>query len=352
MFDKLVRTPARIALPLLLLAAPAAAQEPTEQQREHVVRRGDTLWDLARAYLNNPFLWRVIYEANRGVVENPHWIYPAERLIIPGIPSESVSPPLGDEFLVPTSPVVPAESAAAPVTVSEVDLRRPVVPLAEVLATPWLTAGEQVSGRVIRLADPAAQRDRLAATLLPQSRVVLGELAGMPAAGDSFVVVRFGRRVGEFGHVVEPLGILRIDSVTPTTSMARLVRQFGDARVGDVVLPLDALPAIGLGQPEPVMDGPTAELVAFLNPEPLHATTDLAFVSAGRAAGIGIGDEFDVYVPARPAARESTEQLPHTVVGTVRVIRVTDRTSTVRVLSVTSSALQGGLPVKLVRRMP
>ena len=66
----------------LLLAAPAFAQQPQQTQpKEHVVRKGDTLWDLARSYLNDPFRWPMIYEANRRIVENPHRIFPAEKLV-------------------------------------------------------------------------------------------------------------------------------------------------------------------------------------------------------------------------------------------------------------------------------
>ena len=51
---------------------------------EHVVREGDTLWDLAGEYYADPFRWPMIHEANLGEVEDPHWIYPTERLLIPG----------------------------------------------------------------------------------------------------------------------------------------------------------------------------------------------------------------------------------------------------------------------------
>ena len=40
--------------------------------------------DLAQRYYSNPFEWRVIWNANREVVEDPNWIYPDEVIVIPG----------------------------------------------------------------------------------------------------------------------------------------------------------------------------------------------------------------------------------------------------------------------------
>src|SRR5688572_30622490 len=49
----------------------------------HVVKKGDTLWDLAMAYLKDPFRWPEVFQRNTDIVENPHWIYPAETIRIP-----------------------------------------------------------------------------------------------------------------------------------------------------------------------------------------------------------------------------------------------------------------------------
>jgi hypothetical protein len=343
----LARRTLRLVVPVaaLVMCTPLVAQqpEPATQQREHVVRRGDTLWDLARAYLANPFLWPLIYEANRAVVENPHWIYPAERLIIPGLTPHSAAEPMGqpvDEAAFAEPPVV--EEPGATTVVASLDLRRPIVPLAEYLAAPWLstTAERQTTGRIERKVDPSAALDRLPSSLHPNERVLL---SGSAQLGDSLLVVRFGRRIRDRGRLVEPMGVLLVDSVTTAGSTARLVRQFGEVRVGDVFMPVGTVPDIGLGEPEPVSSGLEGHLLQFVAQEPLHGTTDLAFITPGRAENIGIGDEFAVYVPSQTVA---------TQVAVVRVIRVDDQSSTVRVIGVTGGGLTDGLPIRLIRRMP
>ena len=64
------------------LGAQATAVADTAQM-SYSVKKGDTLWDIARAYLKNPFRWPEIFQRNTDVVKNPHWIYPGEVIRIP-----------------------------------------------------------------------------------------------------------------------------------------------------------------------------------------------------------------------------------------------------------------------------
>ncbi len=57
-------------------------------QKIHVVKNGDTLWDLAGYYYDNPFIWRNIYNANLDKIDDPHWIYPGQEFIIPDVPDD------------------------------------------------------------------------------------------------------------------------------------------------------------------------------------------------------------------------------------------------------------------------
>jgi hypothetical protein len=52
----------------------------------HVVRRGDTLWDICGYYFNDPWQWPKVWSYNAQIT-NPHWIYPGDlvRLLPKGM---------------------------------------------------------------------------------------------------------------------------------------------------------------------------------------------------------------------------------------------------------------------------
>ena len=355
---------ALFALVLLGCVSAQAAAQQAPQQRQHTVRRGDTLWDLSGSYLGNPFLWPMIYEANRNVVEDPHWIYPLEVLVIPPITPVSARAPVGDPLgaplgegerprgVVAAAPEPAAGEAAA--ELATVDLRRPVIPPAEYRATPWLSPSTEslVRGRLVALGDPSEAQNTLPATLHPNYRVHLGQLRGpAPQPGDSMLVVRFGRQVAGFGQVVEPLAMLRIEEASGNTVQASVARQFGEARVGDRVIAVDAMPAIPRGTLRSLPDGAQGSLLEFLLPQPIYGTGEHAFVSLGQGR-VQLGDELAIYVPSRRPDVATGSVVPPTEIARARVVRVTDRSATVRLTKVTDSSLEDGLPVRVVGRAP
>jgi hypothetical protein len=54
-------------------------QRPIEVPAIHVVRKGDTLWDLCGSYYSNPWGWPKVWSYNPQIV-NPHWIYPGDQI--------------------------------------------------------------------------------------------------------------------------------------------------------------------------------------------------------------------------------------------------------------------------------
>jgi len=74
---------------------PRATDNKAVKPEEYTVRSGDTLWAIAKAKYSNGVKWKVIYDANKAVIEaeakkrgkksssNGHWIYPNTKLVIP-----------------------------------------------------------------------------------------------------------------------------------------------------------------------------------------------------------------------------------------------------------------------------
>ena len=49
--------------------------------REYIVRKGDTLWDLAFTFLGDPFAWPQIWHQNQ-FIKDPNLIFPGEKMVI------------------------------------------------------------------------------------------------------------------------------------------------------------------------------------------------------------------------------------------------------------------------------
>jgi LysM repeat protein len=48
----------------------------------YIIQPGDTLWDLAKKNLGDPYLWPQIWEQNKYITD-AHWIYPGDPLVMP-----------------------------------------------------------------------------------------------------------------------------------------------------------------------------------------------------------------------------------------------------------------------------
>ena len=58
-------------------------EEAYKTTRTHIVKRGDTLYDIARKYYNDPAKWSKIYDANYDIIEDKKFLRVGQTLVIP-----------------------------------------------------------------------------------------------------------------------------------------------------------------------------------------------------------------------------------------------------------------------------
>ncbi len=85
--ERLVPKPAEVAAkeaaPKPASAGPASSALQTAQKEVYVIRRGDTLWAIAKRYLGSGLRYTTIFQDNREVINNPDLILPQQQVKVP-----------------------------------------------------------------------------------------------------------------------------------------------------------------------------------------------------------------------------------------------------------------------------
>jgi len=135
-------------LALFALSAPVYADTvalKTDHPDRYVVQKGDTLWDISKRFLRDPWRWASVWTIN-DQIKNPHLIYPGDVILltyVDGKPQLSVQ---REEKLAPAPAPAPAAPVVAEVPQAEVE---PVITPTTAIEEP---AGETPSGmKVVKL---------------------------------------------------------------------------------------------------------------------------------------------------------------------------------------------------------
>jgi hypothetical protein len=368
----MVRSASAIVVALLIPSFLAAQ----ERQGTHTVVRGDTLWDLAQRYYSNPFQWRVIWDANRDVVEDPNWIYPAEVIVIPGLPADDTPVAEPEPEPEPEAEVEPEPEPEPEPEVAEVpqdlapygmrqarpqDESRTVfwteqdtnredrdaalaasyIPVSADLAysVPWLIGLEgdpDNTGMIAGFADRGARASSIRS--FDQIRITMPSPGRIGARVQLF---RVSRSIESVGQVVEPTGVATIRAIGDGEVVAIVTKEYGRIQPGDFVRPLPAHDPTAGAVAEEVSGGSEAMVMGFAGNQELADIGHVVFLDLGSNNGISIGDEFVLFGDAIQSMRD----------GSLQVIGVSENTSAARVMSMADNVFVQGVVVRLVKKM-
>jgi LysM repeat protein len=399
---------ALLAVGLLAGIPVVASAQNAPVPETHTVKKGDTLWDLAKTYFGDPLTWPQIYKMNTAVIEDPHWIYPGEVLQLSGtgagvIPAEPTAMAPAPVAAAPAAPA-PAAVEAAPAA----DEARPAVE-PEVYAeapTPAPGGGARAAGPIP--GDPTklfgtsnaegATGDKLvsytekayrplragefysAGFLTEDQKLSYGEVLGdveppmvanlqAPSTanqfsrigivppkgatyqvGDSFIVARRITSYAGYGDVIVPTGLVRVIGVTPQQATALVLEQYGRIRIGQVALPLERFTPGGSARAVPVADGIEAKVIQARSQNVLTEQQTILFLDKGRVDGVAAGDVFELW--RTPQERWDAATTVAEPMGRLQIVRVGEHTSSALVVRVISADIKPGTTAKQVAKLP
>ena len=384
-----------------LAAGPTLAAAQDTSTQSHTVREGDTLWDLARQYRGDPFLWPDIFRLNTSVVEDPHWIYPGEILSLSGsaavasVPAGDTPPPPPSAGDVPAdnapvadqvaeSPVLGTEADhAPPASLASLTQPSPESEESEPLFGPrpghtmqetlrayidqpyralrpsefhssgFLTEGQKLPfGKVHgTVAPPQIRATSWNINALPYALVSVSAPKGATyQVGDSLLSVVIGREVRGYGEVVKPSGILQVVDTANGKYLASVVAVYGTIRGGHRVLPLERFDEPGRARAVPVSEGVRARLLGGSGRQDLKAPQMVVFLDKGRQAGVAPGDLFEIR--RRPERLDDGNIRVDEVMATMQVVHVRERSATARLLNVISPDIPAGTEARQVAKLP
>ena len=269
-------------------------------QQLHIVVKGDTLWDLGQKYLGNPYAWPQIWELNKWV-EDPHWIYPGDPLVIPSdryaLGLDGPDPNVAD--LRPDSRirVTPSGGAFGYVYAFQDFLQLPYL-------VPKGARTHFKELKAIRITG-YQKEDR---NILSKGDVIYlggGQNSGL-LVGDRLLVLKVAKsrlvhpddkRGVSMGDVIQHVAIVRVLSIHPKNAEAVIENTLDGVEVGDHVTAF-AEPTLIHSKDAPLREDilepiplkTTAKIIYGRNGATYFSTGSLVLIDKGIHAGLKVGD--------------------------------------------------------------
>jgi len=303
---------------ILLVFVSVFAQETT-----HTVKEGDTLWDIAGFYYQNPFLWPFVWRANLTNIADPHWIYPDQVFVIPPSPEETLAgaPAQVPEEIPEYAPeeeitMLPMEQPTEVFSVVEPTDRifsEDLIHRAGFLVDDDIPYWGKIVGR-----EPEQEKNITTFTKIYIDRaddVHIDDKLTIYRPGEVITHPKTGKRLGKEMIV---LGQASIEVVGAEGARAKVIQSYDIIKKGDLLTPYEPVLA-----PEKVELIPTTKkiegyVVAVRSSEKITPPHVFAYIDQGEEAGIAVGDIFDVYQTREAEGKE----MPDFTIGKIQVIGV------------------------------
>jgi len=342
-------------------------------ERKHIVKKGDTLWDISGWYYNDPFLWPVIYRANQDSIADPHWIYPGEVFVIPGIPTEEVTtlPPAEKEIVV-REDTISIRHLEKPY---EEELERPMEVGTGSILEEYTESSQVKLFSVVRAKDYVfTQKAAFLAGFITDEKdidvgkiikthsslgqegvdVVLGENVDLDRGtadgvfvGHRYAIFEWGKNVRGYGKIVRIKGVLQIIEAGTDISTAKLLETYESIKKGDYIMEYD--PPMPLeGEVYPTTLEIEGEIIAFKEEQDIVKPYSVVFITPGEGE-VRPGDVLLIYELRKGATEEKAPIVP---LGKIQIVYVKGKNASGYITSIMGNMnIRVGDDIRLVGRV-
>jgi hypothetical protein len=309
----------------------------------HVIEKGDTLWDLARAHLGDPYLWPQLWERNPYILDS-HWIYPGDPVLI-DVAVQGAEAPV-EEAVVPEEGTVVSEWGEEPFEEEELgEGTWETAPEAEVVPYP-LGSSADVYCFAKLVDDPSIFPFEInsAERMQYQDHFSEGDIVYVNGGaeqgvrpGDRFFVLHELRKLrhpisrADMGTIYSQVGQLKVLCAQEETAIAEITLACDPVSIGDVLLPFRPIPVPLVIAPEPsdrcdLPNGKPTGYIIYQRDDVIDSGAEnLVFIDLGQAEGLYPGQFATIF-------RDNPVQgMPRLVVGELGVLTVDETYSTAKI---------------------
>jgi hypothetical protein len=323
---------------ILLSSIPASAFAQKQEIKDYKIQQGDTLWDISKKELNDPFLWPKVWKENPDIA-NPDRLTPGQNI---RIPLYLIQKEAQKEKPV-SEPVVEAEpKKAVPAPVAKPAPKK-IKPL--VNAELYISSG-YITDRVDELGIVAGSPSRK--NLSGKYEYIYVTTKEPVNLGDKFFVIRkieITHPVNKtrMGYIVQVIGIAEVAIIKQGETVAKILQSYEEILTGNLLISYsDMRPPDAKHERLELYNKPKIEgyIVASRDRKENSGMFDIVYVDKGKNAGLEVGDVLGaVSVQTQLEGFTKKEHAyPH---GFIQVIKVYDTTSVAIVRGGIYSVLPG-----------
>jgi hypothetical protein len=258
--------------------------------KDYIIIKGDTLWDISKGELKDPFLWPKIWKENPEI-KNPDLIYPDQKIKIPlylkeVAPKESAPKPV-EEAIPEIKPEIKEVKKEEPVVKIKPVEKKYLVDRDTLISSGYIAESIESKGKII-----GAPNER---SIFGKGDYTYIKAINSTKAGHRFYIIHPAGEVKHpetgamMGYLIEVVGVAEVIGEESGQTKVKITTSFGEATVGDLLNDHYEIeqPFLVDNPRTPAISG---FVVATKQRRILNTQYDIVYIDRGRKDGIEIGD--------------------------------------------------------------